>query len=109
MQFGLDRDRQAEGLGRVVRDLYDTMGPPPEAEHTDGTGLPSPCLKADCKEPAPKGRSRSKEPPKATAAKHARAPGAGGACLGRRASPRRTRTTPVSYTHLRAHETLMNL
>eukprot|EP00966_Prymnesium_polylepis_P082652 1913761-Prymnesium_polylepis.1 len=70
MQLGLDRDRQAEGLGRVVRDLYATIAPPPDAAHTDGTGSQSPPRKESRKEPAPKARSRSKEPPKAAAAKH---------------------------------------
>ena len=70
MQFGLDRDRQAEGLGRVVRDLYATIAQEPMAP-TEGTGSPSQPRKEGRKEPARKARSRSKEPPKG--AEHANA------------------------------------
>ena len=50
MQFGLDRDRQAEGLGRVVRDLYATIAQEPMAP-TEGTGSPSQPRKEGRKEP----------------------------------------------------------
>eukprot|EP00966_Prymnesium_polylepis_P150240 3470556-Prymnesium_polylepis.1 len=73
MQFDLDRDRQAEGLGRVVRDLYATIAPAPEAAPNEGTGSPSPPRKEGRREPARKSRSRSKEPLKEAAAEHASA------------------------------------